>query len=349
MHRLPEETEGTCPYTYDGLLMGCPRPDLFLGPPPRHNARPEEVIDQRASNIAILANPIAGRGRGLEVARQTADALRLGGQEPRAAITEGPGHAEELARSLVGEHDRIIVVGGDGTLREAAQGLGTRVDEVDLGFIPLGNANVVARELGIPLHVKGAIQVAMTGRITELDTLLVNGAFGLAMVGFGLDARITRLVHGSRGRWPLSTWYRVHGDSLYGIIGALALLQRSPRLRLEVDGVEGECSYAAALVSNLQTYAKGWAITPDADPSDGLLDWVGRSSARVDQEVRALMAAMNRRRLPARCADYGRGKAVKVVGEGPLHWQLDGDPMPPTQEVLVEVGPRLRILSPAGD
>lgn len=282
------------------------------------------------------------------MARQAADAVRLGGHEPRAAITEGPGHAAELARSLVEEYDRIIVVGGDGTLREAAQGLGTRVDEVDLGFIPLGNANVVARELGIPLHVKGALHVAMTGHVTELDTLRVNGSFGLAMVGFGLDARITRLVHGARSRWPLSTWYRVHGDSLYGILGTLALLQRSPRLRLEIDGEEGECSYAAALISNLQTYAKGWAVTPDADPCDGLLDWVGRFSARVGHEVRAMMAAKSRRRLPARCADYGRGKVVKVVGEGPLHWQLDGDPMPPAQEVLIEVGPCLRILSPAG-
>lgn len=311
--------------------------------PPRRS-----VIGSTQKKVAILTNPIAGRGRGLEVAFALAEALRRAGHEPRPALTEGPGHATELGRALARDHDRIVVVGGDGTLRETARGIADdRREEVELGFVPLGNANVVARELGIPLEPRRAIEVAIGGAPRELDTLRANGVFGLAMVGVGYDGRITRLVDAARRRRPFRGWYRVHGDSLYGALGALALFQPSVRFSLECDGVAAPRTYAAAVVSNLETYAKGWAVTPGADASDGQLDWVGRCSGRFDREVAALKAARARRRLPPRSADYGRGRRVRIAGEGPLTWQLDGDPMPPAAEIEVEIGPRVRVIAPA--
>ena len=302
-----------------------------------------------ATRTPIVVNPVAGRGRGLEVAAALVQRLQAAGMSPELRPTEGPRHAIDLAAEVGAVADQLIVVGGDGTLRECAEGLGARGEVVELGFVPLGNANVVARELGIPLVPERAIEVAVGGRARRLDTLRANGRYALAMVGVGYDGRVTRWVDAARARSPWSRWYRWHADSLYAVLGIAALLgRRAPRLELVADGERASRTFAGAVVCNVETYAKGWAVTPGADPSDGRLDWVGRASERPDRMLAALLAARARRALPARAADYGRARAVEIVGEGPLAWQLDGDPMPSESRILVVVGPPIHVRAPTG-
>jgi len=301
-----------------------------------------------ATRTPVVVNPVAGRGRGLEVGVAVAQRLQAAGMRAELRPTEGPRHAIELAAEVGAEADLVIVVGGDGTLRECAQGLAARGAAVELGFVPLGNANVVARELGIPLVPERAIEVAIGGRARRLDTLRANGRYALAMVGVGYDGRVTGLVDAARRRAPWSRWYRWHADSLYGVLGVAALAGgRAPRLELVADGERRARTFAGAIVCNLETYAKGWAVTPGADPADGVLDWVARASERPDRVLAALLAARARRALPARAADYGRARRIELVGQAPLAWQLDGDPMPPEARILVEVGPPIQVRAPA--
>jgi diacylglycerol kinase family enzyme len=212
----------------------------------------------------------------------------------------------------------------------------------------MGNANVVARELGIPLDPLRSIDLASVGQSRSLDAIRANGRFSLAMVGVGYDGIVTRRMSGARGAQLASRWYRRHADSLYAAIGFAALFASRPRFQLEVDGESMPFPYRDIVICNIETYAKGWAIAPGADPGDGQLDYQARRQAAFLIGLWALAGASLRRRVPRFIAHYGRGARFRLRGERPFSWQADGDPMGLTRELEVEVLPAaLRLVGPA--
>ncbi len=79
-----------------------------------------------------------------------------------------------LAREGAEQYDLILFSGGDGTFNNVLQGIGDA--DVRLGYLPAGTVNDVARSLGIPRSVKGALKVVLGGRCEALDCMRVNGA-----------------------------------------------------------------------------------------------------------------------------------------------------------------------------
>lgn len=108
----------------------------------------------------MLFNPIAGRGRAVQVASSVVARLKALGHGAEERRSERAGHIRVLAAEVAGEVDRVLVLGGDGSLREAAAGL-LELDpsaRPELGVLPFGTGNVVARELGLPLDPEVAIE-----------------------------------------------------------------------------------------------------------------------------------------------------------------------------------------------
>lgn len=298
----------------------------------------------------VLYNPTAGRGRGLAVADKAAQALAEAGWRVRRIATRGGGDAELLVRRLGPRAKRLVVVGGDGTLREAAAGILAARLSLELAVIPLGNANVVARDMGVPLDTPGAVRCAVHGELHDLDALRVNGRLALAMVGVGYDAQVTRAMEWARGHALLKRWYGWHGDSLYALVGAACLFEFFPtRFQIELDGQPQPASYRAACISNLETYAKGWAMTPGASPCDGQLATMGRKRSFVPFTVLGLAHAAARKQAPAYLADYAHAKRVRISSQTPFSWQADGDYQGHDAEILIEVLPAaLQMLVPTG-
>ena len=99
-----------------------------------------------AMEAIIIGNPNSGSAGDEGYLEQFADTLRAGGLEVEVLNTERPDHATELA---AGAGDRLVVAaGGHGTENEDVNGLSKVVTR---GILPLGTANVLARELGLPL------------------------------------------------------------------------------------------------------------------------------------------------------------------------------------------------------
>lgn len=112
---------------------------------------------------------------------------------PQPLATAGPRHATELARTAVaGGADLIIVLGGDGTINEAVNGMVN--SEATLAILPGGTANVLAMELGLGSRLRAAIakisqckvQRVAVGRMCSIE----QSRYFLAMGGVGLDAKI---------------------------------------------------------------------------------------------------------------------------------------------------------------
>ena len=189
--------------------------------------------------------------------------LRRAGLEVIRGRTQSREDVSRRIRDMAGEVDRVVVGGGDGTINAAASGL---VDTgLPLGILPLGTANDLARTLGLPLTLDGAIQVAATGRPRVIDLGEVNGYpfFNVASLGFGVD--LTRALTGdAKRRW---------GPIGYAIAG-LRVLRRMRPFHVEITiGDRRTMSRTVHLaVGNGRHYGGGMTVNANAAIDDGKLD-----------------------------------------------------------------------------
>ncbi|MCS7337940.1 MAG: diacylglycerol kinase family lipid kinase [Verrucomicrobiae bacterium] len=189
--------------------------------------------------------------------------------------TSGPNAAVALAAAAVREgFDTVVAAGGDGTLNEVLNGLGSvpgGLAQTRLGVLPLGTMNVFARDIGLPLALEPAWHVIRAGKEKRIDIGSVEfGAdevrakrYFIQMAGAGLDARAIELVDFAAKK--------AVGPVAYVLAGLKALRHRQPKIGVNIDGteqVEGEF----ILFGNGRLYGGPFRVFPGAIHTDGLLD-----------------------------------------------------------------------------
>lgn len=297
---------------------------------------------------AIVYNPVAGAGRAQALAERAARLLEEDGYAVERLATPGPGGAETLARERAHAIDLLVVAGGDGSIREAISGLGPESRRVPVAVLPCGNANVVARELQVPLQPDAALLLLRTGEPRPIDLAYLNGELFLAIVGIGWDARTVHWLARLR-RTRLGAWcYRLWADSLYFVAGLLALFSRSPAgLRITTDGQLAPRSYRTAFIANFRCYGKGWAMVPEADCASGLVHYQARKRAGFWFVAWQVVAAMLRKRTPGFVSDYARGSEIVVESVRLFPVQVDGDERGMMTRATIRVEPEAaRVVAP---
>jgi YegS/Rv2252/BmrU family lipid kinase len=298
----------------------------FSDPPSRVD--PSQVIDRLAPAAAsaparrllIVHNPVAGWRR-VERFRQTVARLEQHGCPVTVQATTGPGDAEALAAAAA-EADLLVVAGGDGTVNEALNGLLRRPGGMlPLAVIPLGTANVLAGELGLPTDPDGAARAIAQGRIVtaHLGRTRTDGrtrGFTL-MAGAGFDAQAVARVR-TRVKRKL-------GKGAYVLAGLEAAARYGfPRLTVEIDGVAHDC--AQAIVCKGHYYAGRYVLAPDVRPWTRdlhvvLFDRGGVVNAAryaLGMQVDRLSRMPDVRVLPARSVRIDGPAGDPVQGDGDL-------------------------------
>jgi diacylglycerol kinase (ATP) len=228
--------------------------DVALRAPAKVDAAADAEAVQ-APALLIIHNPTAGRRRRGLLARVSA-ALHAAGLGLETAATERRGDAVRLARAA---RDRatIAVAGGDGTINEAINGLAG--GRARLALIPLGTANVLAAELGLPDDAEGLARIAAGGtvRAINLGEAALPGKkrrFSM-MAGVGFDAHVVAHV-------PLGL-KRATGKLAYGWQMLVEWLRLKPtRYRVIADGAVFDC--ASAIVAKGRFYAGRYVAAPEA-------------------------------------------------------------------------------------
>lgn len=225
-------------------------------------------------NARLIHNPSAGMRAAREQSERAAKELGRFGWTVDLVETTRPGEAEQLARDAAAQRlDALIAIGGDGTMNEAANGLvGTTTA---LGVLPLGTANVWAKEMGLPLGdlVTGAHLLA-EARVRAVDVGQVEGASLRSRVfvlwcGIGLDAAITLGVE------PQREMKRRLGALMFWLVGIReAWSYRGRRATLHLGDRRVRKRVILALAANAQLYGGIVRIAPDARIDDGMLDLV---------------------------------------------------------------------------
>ncbi|MFT6122558.1 MAG: diacylglycerol kinase (ATP) [Oleiphilaceae bacterium] len=298
----------------------------------------------------IIFNPLAGRGKAPETARKAKKYLQQQDWEVCTIVaTHYAGHIETvLAKEWAKKVELIVLVGGDGTLRELVSGLWQAKLDVNIGFIPMGNANVVARELSIPLNSKSAIRLLTTGITKKVDICILkqqtqDDMIFLAMLEIGYGAKVIQFVDQLRNG-GLKALYRLWGDLVYIIAGFLALKGTGKdnftatiatlntigdvnNNAIANENITGSVLSSHCIIANMQTYAKGWSLTPEAKYDDGLLDIAISKKNNILTIIKTFFAATQKRKLSAPIMSYFQAEHVSISGQPSLFVQVDGDPI----------------------
>lgn len=288
------------------------------------------------AKAVIIFNPLAGRGKAPETARKAKKHLKANGWEVCSIIASHyAGHIENvLAQEWASKVELIVLVGGDGTLRELVAGLWRSELKVNIGFIPMGNANVVARELSIPLSRKAAIKLLTSNTTSKVDICILkqesqNDIVFLAMLEIGYGAKVAQFVDQLRNG-SLKLLYRLWGDLVYVIAGFLALRNSGENTFtaiVKTDTVDIKLASTHCIIANMKTYAKGWSLTPEAKYDDGLLDVAISKKSNTLTILKTFFAAAQKRKLSAPIMSYLRTSQIFISGQPTLFAQVDGDPI----------------------
>jgi diacylglycerol kinase (ATP) len=266
--------------------------------------------------ILLLVNPVAGgkpgSGRPLhddpERLRPDALAAALGqrGLDVRLHELADGDDAGELARAAAAEGSDVVVAGGDGTVSRVAAALIHHPDAT-LGILAMGSFNNMARGFGIPVTLDEALDVIGAGTTGQMDAGWVVGEPGrpfFEAAGVGLEAIGFLAVEVAERRG----WWRAIRALVRGV-----RLRKTP-MRITLDGTPYRTGSPAVTVSNGPYHGAGFAVAPEADPTDGLFD-VAVFAGMVRFEVISYFLAVARRqpRREPRIKEY-RAKRVTIEG-----------------------------------
>lgn len=263
---------------------------------------------------AVIANPVAGRGRARASAEALARGLAADGWQCELLLTEGPAHAPRKLAEHAADAALVVAVGGDGTVGEVLSGLPRTAR---LAVLPMGTANVLALDLRLPRTVAGVLEMIRAGRSTLIDSADVNGRLSFLVTGVGFDGLVVQSVERHR-KGPITRWTYVR--EVLRSLGAY----EPPELSLEIDGraYPGPCGWV--LVSNLIGYGGFLRLSPDRVLDDGLFEVFvfakGSLPALVGYAVRGVL-----RRLPGGSCTMLRARSVKIESKRAVPYQVDGD------------------------
>jgi diacylglycerol kinase (ATP) len=222
-----------------------------------------------------IVNPAAGGGRSAKLAGPALARLREKKLPVDIFASTGPGHAAQLAREAYDQgYRRFLAVGGDGTAHEILNGVfagRSSVERIALGFLPFGTGNSFLRDFAKD-GAEASLQALAENRTRAVDLLRLTHAageiysFNLLSVGFTADvAALT-----NRAFKPFG-----HLGYLLGVfVRVVQLRRRSFALRCD-DDQEWDERRSLFLTFNNSKYTGGtMLIAPQADPTDGLIEFV---------------------------------------------------------------------------
>ena len=267
----------------------------------------------RAEKILFVVNPIAGgRDKGL-FWTSLEQALGVHPFDHVAYTTTGENDVQEL-RHLLAAHafTRVIAVGGDGTVKMVAEQLVHQ--PIALGIIPMGSANGMARELGLPSHPKEALRVALGPHTIQIDTIHIQG-YGLCihLCDLGLNASLVERYakEGFRGMWG------------YGRLFFKTVLHRNRfRIHLRGDSLRFHKNVYMLMMANARMFGTGAMINPTGSLRDGRFEVIMMKDFRWWDLPRLFFP---HRKQHLEREEVISVQSVNIACNRPVHFQVDGE------------------------
>jgi len=234
--------------------------------------------------------------------------------------------------------DRVGAIGGDGTLKLAAEVLeGTGIP---VAFLPAGSANGMARELDLPTDVDACLNILAEGAPTATDAVRINGHLSLHLADMGLNARLVKYFEEDAA-----------GRGMVGYARQVARAIRDGRrmrLAIHADGRTLHRSAWMVILANGRSYGTGAAVNPDGSLTDGRFEVVILRRRWFAEMLRMLL--LRRPTEDRTLTEIFPVQKLSIRTRRAAHFQVDGEYLGRTSSVEAEVVPgAVHILMPAPD
>ncbi len=310
-----------------------------------------------ARRAMLIVNPVAGTGEAVEIWEDLQETLRQLGLDFDYSFTEHHGHAVEIARVAAEKrYGIVVVVGGDGTIYEAVNGLMSvgREGRPRLGVIPTGRGSGFCRTVEIPRDWLTAASLLVSGRHRAIDVGWmeyrtadgVETGYFTNIAGLGFDGEVMERANDLPDRLTGV----VGGTGTYALSLAITYARyREKDVELHVDGDEYRVLATTVIIANCRYFGGRMCVAPDAGPDDSLFDVVvigagfgppvlecasGQAPpthSRIERGVARLKMARNILRvfkgthLRDESVMVIRGSKVKVSSDDRILLQADGE------------------------
>jgi diacylglycerol kinase (ATP) len=212
--------------------------------------------------------------------------------------------------------DALITAGGDGTCNEAINGIVEH--PIALGVLPFGGSNVLARELGVPLHPLKAAELIARKHIRKIDLGLINGRYFSMMAGCGYDAyaisrtsrRIKKIIHRYAYLWA----------AVKDFVG-----YQPTEITVTIDGGRAVEKGTFVVVSNSHFYGGSHQMALYAKVDDGFLDLCVYQGKLQIGLARFAFNLLVKNHLSMKNVKYHRVREVEIQAAKRTLVQVDGD------------------------
>ncbi len=286
-------------------------------------------------NYILVVNPISG----------DVDKTEIIGEAKKFAVkanihlviyeTTGKNDEAEIQKlHKKNKAERIIIAGGDGTIKMVAEALENH--EVILGILPAGSANGLSVDLNLPDSLEENLEVAFNSNYMEMDMISINGKKSLHLSDIGINAELIKNYENSSIRGKL-------GYALQAV-NTLAGLKAPFRAVIETHLGRIETEARMVVVANSQKYGTGVAINPNGIMNDGKFEIVILKN--LDLIVFSKILSGN---MPVENGDVeiiSTDKAV-ITTNSPVSFQIDGEYCDEVTRLEVEILPnQMRVAVP---
>jgi len=236
---------------------------------------------------------------------------------------------------LNGNYTIAVAVGGDGTVNQIAQTVNHT--NIALGILPFGSGNGLARSIGVPMDIKGALGLIAKGKTKKIDSGLINKVPFFCTSGVGFDAHIGALFASNTKR-GLKSYIKIIWKEYFSY--------KAQDYKLIVDGKEENVNAFLIAFANAGQYGNNFYIAPQAAMNDGIIDISVLKPFALPSAIGLLRKILARKANLSKHIQSFSGKEIKLIRKeaGPFHF--DGEPGITGAEVIVTVVPNsLNVIS----
>lgn len=241
---------------------------------------------------------------------------------------------EQIKKAIAkAKADRVVAVGGDGTLKLVAECLLNT--ETPIGIIPAGSANGMAKDLDIPLDIEEALEVAAYGTPKKIHATLVNDELCIHLSDIGFNAYLVKKFDELPTRGMLtyakSAWHAFWNH-------------KKMQVQFKVGKREIKTSAAMVVIANATKYGTGFEINPNGKLDDDVFEVILIKEYAVMEILKIWISKLPWN--PKKIESF-QASEVKISTKYQAHFQVDGEYMGKTNKVEAKILPNaINIIMP---
>lgn len=264
-------------------------------------------------NVIMIVNPISGdvnKDVFVSAAQQFAKKENL-----NFILYETTGNDDcAQIQALYKKHtpERILIAGGDGTIKMVAEALENH--NVVLGILPAGSANGLSVDLNLPTNLEENLNVAFHNNYMEMDMVCINGKKSLHLSDLGLNAQLVKNYENSETRGMLG----------YALQAITTLNEQDPPFQTTIvtHNQTISCEARMIVIANSQKYGTGVTINPNGKMNDGKFEIVIIKNLDVVVFGKIVTGNMP---LDTEDVEIVSTEKAKITTSVPVHFQIDGE------------------------